>query len=318
MKSLLKVIVVAGPTASGKSDFAVNLALKNNGEIISADSRQIYRGLDIGTGKITKSEMKGIPHYMLDICDLVDDFSVSEYKRLALPILEDIISRGKTPIICGGTGQYIDTLIFDTTLPRIPPNKKLREQFEKKNTDKLYREILKKDPRRAKAIDKNNRRRLIRALEIISAIGKVPIQDKPKLLYPTTIYIMSPTRKTLRERITKRLESRLNVGMVDEVKKIIKYIGPTYVDMKKFGLEYVAISKFLEKKITKEEMKQEIITKSMQYAKRQDTWNKRYKTVFPSSLGQNVKDYFSTLLLTSRNKKYPQKYPKTTTLVPVE
>ena len=102
-----QIIVVAGPTASGKSDFAVELALKHKGEIISADSRQVYKGLDIGTGKITKAEMKGIPHYMLDVLDANQEFSVAEYKKIALPILEDILARDKTPIICGGTGQYI-------------------------------------------------------------------------------------------------------------------------------------------------------------------------------------------------------------------
>ena len=271
-----EIIVVVGPTASGKSDFAVDLALKNNGEVISADSRQIYKGLDIGTGKITKKEMGGIPHHLLDVCDVGTDFSVAEYKKIAEPILEEIISRGKTPIICGGTGQYIDSLIFNTTIPEVKLNKELRGKLEKKNTEELYKLLLKKDSRRAEEIDKHNRVRIIRALEIIESLGKVPTQDTPKLKYKTKIYLMSPSRELLRERITARLHKRLKQGMIAEVKTLIKHLGPSSVDMKKFGLEYVTIAKFLEGKISKENMEQEIITKSMQYGKRQDTWNKKY------------------------------------------
>ncbi len=193
-----KVIVVVGPTASGKSDFAVDLALKNNGEIISADSRQIYKDLDIGTGKITHEEMKGVPHHMIDTCNLGDEFSVAEYKRLALPILKDIISRGKTPVICGGTGQYIDSLIFNQEIPKVPQNKKLREELEKMTTEELFVELVKKDKRRSDNIDNYNKVRIIRALEIINSLGIVPAQDSPSFVYSTTIYLLSPTRKLLR------------------------------------------------------------------------------------------------------------------------
>ncbi len=276
------IIVVAGPTASGKSDFAVELALKHNGEIISADSRQIYKGLDIGTGKITQEEMKGIPHYMLDVCELSDDFSVAEYKRIAYPILRDILRRGKTPIICGGTGQYIDALIYNQDIPEVEPNKKLREILEKKTVDELYAELLRNDRRRAEEIDKHNKVRLIRALEIIDALGIVPSQSDATFIRPTEIYLMDISRELLRDRITKRLYKRLEVGMIDEVKKIIEQgyltIGnqPKSVAARKFGLEYVTIAKHLEEEITESEMHEEIITKSMQYAKRQQTWNKKY------------------------------------------
>ncbi len=273
-----EIIVVTGPTASGKSDFAVELAKKYNGEIISADSRQIYKGLDIGTGKITKKEMQGIKHYMLDICNLDDTFSVAQYKKHALPILKDILARKKTPIICGGTGQYIDSLIFNTSIPHVEPNTILREKLEKKKTEELYELLCKKDPRRAKEIDKHNRVRIIRALEIVESLGKVPTQTKPKLIYTTKLYLMSPTRDVVRKRITQRLEKRLHNGMIDEVKHILQQ-GYTSNTMKKFGLEYVTITKYLEGKINKQEMKTEIITKSMQYAKRQETWNKKYKSI---------------------------------------
>ena len=274
-----EIIVVVGPTASGKSDFAVELAQKVNGEIISADSRQIYKELDIGTGKITKKEMKGVQHYMLDVSNVDDTFSVSEYKNLAEPILKDILSRGKIPIICGGTGQYIDALIFDTSIPHVAPNKKLRDTLEKKTTEELHELLLKKDSRRAKEIDPHNRVRIIRALEITESLGKVPLQEKAELRYQTKIYLLSPTRELLRERITERLLKRLKVGMIDEIKNILKK-GYTSDEMKKFGLEYVTIAKYLEGKITEEEMQKEIITKSMQYAKRQETWNKKYLATY--------------------------------------
>ncbi len=269
------VIVVIGPTASGKSDFAVEYALAHNGEIISADSRQVYRGLTIGTGKITTEEMNGVKHHMLDVYDIDEDVGVARFARDASPILIDILSRNKTPIICGGTGQYIDALMYKTSLPKVPPNKTFREKLEKKTTEELFAIVQKKDPRRASTIDRHNRVRLIRALEIIESIGTVPSQDTPTLLYPTTMYLMSPTRETLRTRITQRLEKRLKEGMIDEVRLLMEK-GYTSSSMKKFGLEYVTIGKYLEGILTDEQMKKELIAKSMQYAKRQETWNKKY------------------------------------------
>lgn len=275
MQTNRKIIVVAGPTASGKSDFAVELARKIDGEIISADSRQIYKGLDIGTGKITKEEMKGIPHHVLDIAEPGTPFSVAEYARLAKPILEDILSRGKTPIICGGTGQYIDALIYDQEPPKVPPNKTLREELEKKTEDELFAELAYKDPYRADTIDRYNKVRLVRALEIAHELGHVPPLAEPKLAYETEFYLMNPAREALRKRIENRLEKRLAAGMADEVKWLMAQ-GCSSDAMKRFGLEYVTIGKYLEGALPEDKMKEELITKSMQYAKRQETWNKKY------------------------------------------
>ena len=275
MQTSQKVIVVLGPTASGKSDFAVDLAHKVNGEIISADSRQVYRGLDIGTGKITEDEMRGVPHYMLDVYDVGEEVSVARYVRDASPIIDDILSRNKTPIICGGTGQYIDALIDEVSIPEVPPNTKLREKLEKKNTEDLFRELEAKDSMRASHIDKHNRVRIIRALEIIASLGVVPQKKTPVRKYDTTMYLLAPSRTLLRERITKRLEKRLQAGMIEEVRNLMQQ-GYTSATMKKFGLEYVTIGKYLEESLTEHAMKEELITKSMQYAKRQETWNKKY------------------------------------------
>lgn len=276
-----KIIVVAGPTASGKSDFAVQLALERGGEIISADSRQVYTGLDIGTGKITKENlpaqagMKGVPHHMLDVIGIGEEFSVAEYARLARPILEDILSRGRTPIICGGTGQYIDALIYGGEPPAVPPQSELRKELERKSAEELYTQLLEKDPARAASIDPHNKVRLVRALEIVAKLGSVPPLPEPKLLYETEFYLMSPARDLLRERIAKRLEKRLQKGMVEEVKWVMDQ-GYNSDTIKQFGLEYVTIGKFLEGKISEDQMRTELVNKSMQYAKRQDTWNKKY------------------------------------------
>ncbi|MEZ0209139.1 MAG: tRNA (adenosine(37)-N6)-dimethylallyltransferase MiaA [Candidatus Paceibacterota bacterium] len=269
------VLVVAGPTASGKSDFAVQLALKYNGEVISADSRQVYKGLDIGTGKITPEEMKGVPHHMLDVANVGDDFSVAEYARQAKPIVEDILARGKTPIICGGTGQYIDALIYDVETPGVPPNKTLREELEKKDVDELYKELAEKDPYRADDVDRYNKVRLIRALEIVHELGFVPPLHEPKLLYTTELYLMHPSRELVRQRIEKRLLTRLEQGMLDECKQLLAK-GTTHEQLEKLGLEYRYMSRHLRGDITYGNMVEELKNKICQYAKRQDTWNKKY------------------------------------------
>ncbi|MEI6811028.1 MAG: tRNA (adenosine(37)-N6)-dimethylallyltransferase MiaA [Candidatus Nomurabacteria bacterium] len=270
-----EIIVVVGPTASGKSDFAVDLALKHNGEIISADSRQVYKNLDIGTGKITEKEMKGIKHYMLSVYELDESVSVVRFARDASPILKDILKRGKTPIICGGTGQYIDALIFDTQIPQVGPNEKLRGELEKLNTEELVARLKARDSDRLSSIDHHNRPRLIRALEIVESLGKVPKQETPKLLYETKIYLLNPTREILRERITKRLEKRLAIGMLEEGEKISK-LNLFDSQIKKLGLEYYSMNRYFKEEINIDQMKEEIITKSMQYAKRQQTWNRKY------------------------------------------
>lgn len=271
-----KIFVVAGPTASGKSDFAVELALAHNGEIISADSRQLYKGLDIGTGKITYDEMKGVRHCMLDVCDIDQEFSVADYKALALPLVNDILARGKTPIICGGTGQYIDALIFTITLPEVPPNKELRQELEQKSTEKLYESLMQKDKVRAQNIDKHNRVRIMRALEIINTLGKVPVQTESTFRFPTKLYLMNPSRQLLRERITSRLEKRLKIGMIEEVQNLLEKGYNDEKTLKRFGIEYFVIGEYLKHKISLPEMKSILINKSMQYAKRQQTWNKKY------------------------------------------
>lgn len=270
-----QIIVVAGPTSSGKSDFAVDLAIKCNGEIISADSRQVYKGLDIGTGKITHEEMKGVPHHMLDVFDVGDDVSVTTYKDKALPILEDIIARGKTPIICGGTGQYIDALIYDQHLPEVPPNEALRKELELATTEDLVERLRTLDAHRLDAIGIHNRVRLIRAIEIAEALGAVPLLPEAPLRYMTTMYILQPSRELLHTRITARLLKRLDQGMVDEVKYLIAQ-GVPHDTLERLGLEYRYVSRYLRGLVPYEEMVEQLTFKTNQYGKRQVTWLKKY------------------------------------------
>lgn len=269
------IIVVAGPTSSGKSDFAVDLALKIDGEIISADSRQVYRKLDIGSGKITKEEMRGVPHHMLDVFDVGDEISVTTYKEKALPILEDILSRGKTPIICGGTGQYIDALIYDQPLPLVPPNETLRTELETKTTEELVQKLKDLDEDRLGVIGTHNRVRLVRSIEIAEALGKVPELPDLKLRYPTTMYILTPARELMHERITARLDKRFDQGMTQEVKNLLAD-GVLYKDLERLGLEYRYITRHVRGELSEKEMVEQLTFKTNQYGKRQVTWLKKY------------------------------------------
>ena len=268
---MCKIITVIGPTSSGKSDLAVHIAKQFNGEVISADSRQVYRGLDIGSGKITKEEMEGIPHHLLDVEDPKNVFTVANFKELAEQKIEEIISRDKVPIIAGGTGFYIDALIHNMSIPEVPPNEKLRENLEKKSIDELLKELEEKDPDRAETVDRSNKPRLIRALEIVEVLGKVPQLKTNKRYDVLQIGIKTDA---LREKIHNRLLRRIDEGMIEEIENLHKS-GLTYERMEQLGLEYRYVSRFLQGKITKGEMIEELEIKITQFAKRQMTWFKR-------------------------------------------
>jgi tRNA dimethylallyltransferase len=272
-----KVLVIVGPTASGKSDLAVELALRFNGEVISADSRQIYKGLDIGSGKITKKEMCGIPHHLLDVADPKKRFNVSEYKTLGEKALKQIVENKKLPIIVGGTGFYIDAITGRANLPEVPPNKNLREKLEKKTVGELFKILEKKDPQRAKNIDTKNKVRLIRALEIVDALGKVPKRKPAPSPYSFIFIGLQPDKNTLEQKIYHRLLERLP-GMIREAKKLHKD-GITYKRMEELGLEYRYLARFLQNKITKEKMVKELFKEIKHYSKRQYTWFKRNKKI---------------------------------------
>lgn len=274
MNSLPSLIVVCGPTATGKSDAAVELALQHNGEIISCDSRQVYTGLDLGSGKITRTEMRGVPHYMLDICSPRRTYSVAQFQKKAQTHIKDILKRGKTPILCGGTGLYIDAIVHNTSFPKVAQNKELRKKLECVSTQELFAELQKKDPERAENIDPHNRVRLIRALEIVATLGSVPKTTRTKKYNVTWIY-KDFDDAILKERIHGRLLARLDAGMISEAQRLHTE-GLSYKRMIMLGLEYKYMALFLQGKMTYEVFVTELEKAIWQYVKRQRTWFRKY------------------------------------------
>lgn len=271
---LKKLIVIVGPTASGKSMLAVKLAKKFNGEVISADSRQVYRGMDIGSGKITKKEMQGIPHHLLNVASPRLTFTVVKYRRAALAAIKKIQKTDKLPILCGGAGFYISAVVDGIVIPCVKPNWSLRKKLEKLAPEKLYAILVKLDPHRAKTIDRQNPRRLIRAIEIAKKIGAVPELKKQPLPYPVLFLGIKISPKELEAKIDQRLEKRLKAGMLAEVKRL-KSSGLSWKKLENFGLEYKFAALYLQKKISRQEMVNSIKQASRQYARRQMTWFRR-------------------------------------------
>ncbi|MEK7607634.1 MAG: tRNA (adenosine(37)-N6)-dimethylallyltransferase MiaA [Patescibacteria group bacterium] len=272
-----KIVVILGPTATGKSDLAVYIAKKFKGEVISADSRQVYEGMDIGSGKITKKEMENIPHHLLDIIDPKKVYNAEQFKRDGTKAIQDILDHKKLPIICGGTGFYIDALVFDEQFPDVPPNKKLRKELEKKSVESLMKEIRKLDPVRAKALDPYNKVRIIRAIEIARVLGKVPKVKRTKQ-YEALFIGLTLDRSKLRERIHARLEKRMKAGMIREISNLHKN-GVSWKRLYDFGLEYRYVSLYLQKKLSKEEMLTKLEQEICQFSKRQMQWFKRNKNI---------------------------------------
>ncbi len=274
-----KVLVIFGPTASGKSDLAVYLAKEFSGEIISADSRQVYKGLDIGSGKITKEEQQGVRHYCLDIASPKRQFSVAQFKEKAKKAIKKIIKNKKLPIVCGGTNFWIKALIEDISLPKTKPNKKLRLKLNKKSAKELYFILKKIDKKRAKTIEKENKRRLIRAIEIASQEGFVP-KIKANFPYDTLKIGIEINKENLRKKIFKRLNSRIKKGLIKEVEQL-RLSGLSWKKLENFGLEYKWVSLYLQKKITYKEVKEKLNTEIWHFARKQISWlNNKEKNIF--------------------------------------
>lgn len=273
-----KVIAIVGPTASGKSSLGVWLAQKLNGEIISADSRQVYKGLDIGTGKVTKKEMAGVRHHLLSVASPKKQFTVDDFVKKAELICSSILQNTGIPIVVGGTGLYVDMFLGRMTYPNVPPNLALRAQLEKKSVAKLFAHLKKLDPRRAATIEPDHKRRLIRAIEIAKAIGKSPL-PAPEPKYDVLWLGLSPTPNKLQKNIHTRLIARMRVGMIGEAKKL-HAAGLSYKRMEELGLEYRSLSRYLQNKISKDELGKEIEQGNWQYAKRQIRWFKRNKDIY--------------------------------------
>jgi tRNA dimethylallyltransferase len=269
-----KILAVVGPTASGKTALSIELAKRFNGEVISADSRQVYRGLDIGSGKVTKEEMQGIPHHLIDIADIEERYTAADFARDAAEAIADITARGKVPIIAGGTFFYLDILRGKMQTAAVEPNLALQAELEKRTTEELFKELETKDPRRALTIEKDNRRRLIRALEIIHTLGVVPETTTAESHYEWLIFGIDIERDTLNARIEMRMLERLKHGMREEVEALLAS-GVSAERLVDFGLEYRFLTRNIQKEIPYEVMTEKLFTKIKQFAKRQRTWLKR-------------------------------------------
>lgn len=280
-----KIIAIAGPTASGKSGLGIYLAQKLGGpvkrgrhggaEIISADSRQVYKGLNIGTGKVTKKEMQGVKHHLLDVVSPKKQFTADDFVRLATKAYSLIRANKRIPIVVGGTGLYVDMLLGRMSYPNVPPNPALRARLEKLSVERLFAMLQKADPRRAATIEPHHKRRLIRALEIAKAIGQSPTSTTDNK-YHVLWLGLNPT--DLPKRIRTRLKARIKAGMIQEAKRLHK-AGLSYKRMDALGLEYRSLARLLQNKITKKEFEVELERAINQYAKRQKRWFKRNKDI---------------------------------------
>jgi tRNA dimethylallyltransferase len=298
-----QILIIAGPTASGKSSRSVEEALLRGGEIISVDSRQVYRGLNIGTEKITAAEMRGVPHHLIDIRDPQEKYSAGDFVTDATRLIADISARGKVPILAGGTHFYFDALINGLTTG-VDANPALREELEKLPDEELAARVAERDPRRASELDPKNRRRLIRALEIINSLGFVPPRSKSyqgeSLVIPHDLtdpaevrlpqqlrksdfrvewIVIDPPREELRARIDTRLQSALERGLIDEVRHVRELVGDARLD--ELGLEYRIIGEYLREQDLEvglpsgsptSKLLPTLSAKLWQYARRQKAW----------------------------------------------
>ena len=274
-----KIIVLLGPTASGKSTLAVELAKKFNGEVISADSRQGYKALDVGTGKITKREMKGVRHHLLDVVSPKKVFTAHDFTTHLDYAVANIECRGKIPIMCGGSGFYIDAALGRIRLADVPRNAKLRAQLEKLSAAELFARLARLDKRRAATIDKHNKHRLVRAIEIAAATRSriAPV----RLHYPDYDLLwvgLNLDAPALRESINKRLKERLRRGMIAEARRL-HAAGLSYKRMYDLGLEYRSLARYLKGELTRSQLEEELQKAIWQYARRQMTYWRQNKEI---------------------------------------
>ena len=280
---LPKVIVICGPTASGKTALSIELAKRIDGEIISCDSMQIYKEMDIGTAKVTKEEMQGIKHYLVDYISPDERYSVARFKQDAKNAIKDIIAKGKTPIIVGGTGLYLDSLIYEIDYPQIELDEEYRNKMEnianEGRLEELYLLAKKIDPKAIEKISPNDQKRIIRVLEIYNSTGKTKTQleeeSRKEVEYDYKVFAINWEREKLYERINKRVDIMIEQGLIDEVKQIKEKYSKFPTAMQ--GLGYKEVVDYLEGKYTKDEMIEKIKMETRRYAKRQITWFRKNK-----------------------------------------
>lgn len=275
------IITILGPTAIGKSSLAVKLALQFKGAIISADSRQIYKNFDIGSGKITTAEMQGIEHYMLDIRELWQDYNLAEFQKDTKVILQKLEDKHILPFLVGGTGLYIESILYNYNLPKIEINSNLRTELSKLNKLELQNKLLKLNPKHnLNYSDWNNPIRLIRAIEIAQSKPMSGIESSANLYRPLIIGLSS-SLVDIKSRITKRVDERLEQGAIEEVESIRQILTNklshdlAHHKLAQFGLGTIAINQYLEGEMDYESMREKYIQAEYQYARRQLTWFRR-------------------------------------------
>ena len=277
-----KLIVIMGTNASGKSGLGVELAARYGGEVVSADSRQVFRGLDLGSGKITQEEAKGVPHHLIDVCDPGDFFSMADFQRLAYAAIDDILSRGKIPFLVGGTGLYVDAVAEGYELSNIEPDLALRAHLETFETPALYDMLKEKLP--DTEIDPKNRNRVMRALERLAADDYHPGRRTPR--YETLKLGVTWPREALKARIDERLERRLRQGMVQEGQGLLDAgVSPEF--LMKLGLEYRYLTRYLQGELGYDQMVLELGNAIKKFAKRQMTWFRREENLHWLDMAQD-------------------------------
>lgn len=276
------VIVICGPTASGKTALSIELAKKINGEIVSADSMQIYKDMDIGSAKVTKDEMAGIKHYLIDIVSPNERYSVADYKKAAKAAIKEILEKNKIPIIVGGTGLYVDSLIYEIEYNNIKIDEEYRQLLksikENEGLEKLYEMAQEIDPEAMKKISKNDYKRISRVLEIYHETGKTKTQQEAEsrlkeIPYNYKVFAIDYEREKLYDRINKRVDIMIENGLIKEVQNLLNKYEEFPTAMQ--GLGYKEVRQYLENQISKEEMIEKIKQESRRYAKRQITWFKK-------------------------------------------
>ena len=298
-----KVIVICGPTASGKTALSIELAKKINGEIVSADSMQIYKDMNIGSAKVTNEEMQEIKHYMIDCVSPDERFSVAEYKTNAKNAIEEIIKKGKTPIVVGGTGLYIDALIYEIEYKDIKIDENYRKELQEieknQGLEVLYKKALEIDPKEMEKISQNDSKRIMRVLEIYKATGKNKTEQEAEsrlkeIPYDYKVFALTMNREKLYERINKRVDIMIEKGLINEVENLLKKYKEFPTSMQ--GLGYKEVRDYLQEKITKDEMIEKIKQESRRYAKRQLTWFRKNKqTIWLDSL-EKIEDNINIIL----------------------
>lgn len=278
LKNREKLVVIIGPTAVGKTKTSIELAKRHNGEIISGDSMQVYKGMDIGTAKVTYEEMEGIPHHLIDIKSPDEPFSVAEFQRLVREKIAEISARGKLPMIVGGTGLYIQSVLYDYQFSDAPTDEEYRKRMEKRveleGPEGIYEELVQVDPESAKNIHPNNVRRVIRALEVFHCSGKTMSSyqehQSGEILYDTAIIGLSMDRDILYERINKRVECMMEQGLLQEVSSLYESGLRDCGSIQAIG--YKELYEYLDGKGTLAEAVERLKQNSRRYAKRQFTW----------------------------------------------